>query len=105
MKGKNNPFYGRHHTEETKEKVRRSVSGEKNSQWRGDNAGYHAVHRWLNRNYEKPVECEICNKKKKLLLSSKNHEYTRNIEEYQWVCRSCHQKYDHKKSLANRSGK
>lgn len=44
----------------------------------------------------KPEECECCHEKKKLVLSFLYHPqpYTFNIEDYRYLCVSCHMKYD-----------
>ena len=33
--GYNNPFYGKHHTEDTKEKIRNKISGKNHYNWKG----------------------------------------------------------------------
>ena len=62
--------------------------------WKGKEAGYLAIHKWVRNRKTKPENCECCGKKKRLTLSSKTHEYTRNLDEYKWLCYSCHIKYD-----------
>lgn len=86
---------GLKHSEETKKKmsdikISLNLINEKNHNWKGDDVGYSALHQWLKRNKPKSKVCEICGGKKKLDLASKTHEYTRNFDEYQWLCRSCH---------------
>jgi len=44
----------------------------------------------------KPLKCEICKKEKPLELSSINHSYTENPDDYQYLCVSCHRDYDSK---------
>lgn len=90
---------GRKHSEETKKKIGKTRMGYKNPAWRGDDAGYVAIHDWIKRWKPKPEVCEICGEKKKLELSSKTHEYSRDLEEYRWLCRSCHMKYDYEKGF------
>jgi len=53
---------------------------------------------------QKPIYCEICNKKKKLQLSNKNHKYSKDINDWQWICQSCHYKHDVKNGLKRYNG-
>ena len=83
-KGPNNPMWGRN-----------GLKGENNPCWKGDKAGVEAIHKWIRQNKPKPKRCENCNKLKKLTLANiKNHNYTRNIEDYKWFCEGCHRKMD-----------
>ena len=66
---------------------------EKNPGWKED-AGRVALHEWIAKNKSKPELCERCNKKRKLELSSTNHTYTKNIKDWEWLCRSCHRRKD-----------
>lgn len=53
-----------------------------------------SLHRYIIRRKKKPQYCEICNEEKKLDLASINHIYTRNPNDYFYLCRSCHSIYD-----------
>ena len=70
------------------------LKGDKNSNWRGDDAGYNAIHKWVREHKSKPLLCEECGLEKKLELSNKDHEYQRNLEDYRWLCDKCHYDYD-----------
>jgi len=52
------------------------------------------IHNWIRLRKIKPDKCELCNKEKRLELSNKDHKYSRNVEDYQYTCRSCHRKWD-----------
>lgn len=85
------------HTKEHKEKIRKtslkvSKRGEESHKWKGDNAGYHAFHRYVSIIKPKPKKCQLCSKNKKLELAFKKHpqKYTRNPNDYLWICRKCH---------------
>ena len=67
-----------------------------NPNWKGDKAKPPAIHEWIKKNKQKPEICEECGVDSKLELSSKTHEYKRDINEFRWLCRSCHEKYDFK---------
>ena len=68
--------------------------GEKNPQWRGKKVGIKALHDWATTHKPKPELCEICQKKKPQDLASIRHTYNRNLDEWRWLCRSCHMKID-----------
>lgn len=86
---------------ETKKKISEAQMGEKNNLWKGNGAGYDALHQWIRNHKQKPDLCEICGKEesttgnKRLVISNKNHKYNRNnFEDWQWVHDLCHRKYD-----------
>jgi len=99
QQGKSLGMKDKKHSKETKEKISQSQIADKNHKWKGDNAGYTAIHIWLRNHNQQPEVCEICRKPGKLELSCIDHTYIRDIENYQWVCRSCHTKYDKEKGL------
>lgn len=71
----------------------RNMAGENNPRWKGDNVGYDALHDYIRARKIKPEKCERCNKKRKLELSC-NGKYTRNLDDYEYICKSCHGKKD-----------
>jgi len=86
LSNKNSPMYGR--------------KNEKSNVWKGDDAGYGGMHRWLRVNYGKASYCGNSNcsgKSKRFEWSFKkdhNIPYTRSREDYQQLCRKCHRNYD-----------
>lgn len=52
------------------------------------------LHQFIRKRKPKQKYCSICNKEKKLQLASIGHTYTRNIEDYIWLCQSCHCLFD-----------
>ena len=70
------------------------ICGEGNPQWKGDDVGYASLHMWITEHKPKPELCERCRMKKPHDLASVNHTYTRNLDEWEWVCRGCHMKSD-----------
>lgn len=69
-------------------------SGENHQYWKGDKVGYSAVHEWVKKYLPKPKVCNRCNLEKKLDLSVNDYKYTRELENWEWICRSCHCKKD-----------
>jgi len=65
---------------------------------------YSVLHKYMKSRKPKPEFCQICKKKKKLDLAFKNHKagfktpelYTRNINDWYYICRSCHMKEDNR---------
>jgi len=77
------------------------LENEKNSQWRGDEVGYYALHDWVRRRFHKNMLCEICgaDDKKVYHLANKSGEYKRDLSDWMRLCVSCHKKYDlHRKN-------
>ena len=86
---------GRKHTEKSKKKMSEANKGENHPRWKGNDAGYIALHQYIKRNKPKPERCEICGKiTNDLDCSNKDHKYTRNFEDYQYICRKCHRLFD-----------
>ena len=72
-----------------------SLYGKNNPAWKGDNASYNAIHAYLRKHKKKPDECEKCGKKaKRLELAKISEEYTRNAEDYIYLCCKCHKIQD-----------
>lgn len=69
-------------------------SGPEHPGWTGDSAGYDALHDWVRKRLVKPESCPACGKRKPLDLSNISGEYHRKISDWQYLCRSCHFKYD-----------
>lgn len=74
--------------------------GEKNGNWKGDEAGITAIHSWIRSRKIKPDLCEKCGRKptdkRGLCLHNipKPKTYKRNVDDYVWVCFSCHSKLE-----------
>lgn len=69
-------------------------TNEKHHQWKGDDVSYEGLHQWVTRHKPKPKVCEICKQKEPYDLANISGEYKRDINNFQWLCRSCHMKLD-----------
>ena len=75
-------------------KKRPEISGNNNSNWKGDAVGYDALHRWVYRHKGRPESCELCNSNKKLEWANISQQYKRKLDDFMSLCRFCHIKYD-----------
>ena len=76
------------------QKISSSKLGEKNPNWKGDNVSKSALHQWIKRRLPKPSSCQICHLDKPLELCCIGHQYNRNVEDWFYLCRSCHSTTD-----------
>lgn len=93
---------GRPQTDITKKRISDSLKGkmvgEKNGQWKGDDAGYRAIHKWINENLGRPKKCSMCGKtglkKHKIHWANLDHRYRRRLADWISFCAKCHSYYD-----------
>jgi hypothetical protein len=71
-----------------------ALRGEKHHNWSGDKVKYQGLHTWIKRYKKKVKNCEECGKKLKLEIANLSGEYKRDIKDFRWLCRGCHQRYD-----------
>lgn len=63
--------------------------------------GYTMLHRWVRGLKGRPKKCEYCGKKNKtkgrscIEWATKSGNYTRFLNDWISLCRSCHMKFDH----------
>lgn len=85
-------------TVERKEAIRRGregIEGSKHPNWKGDEAGYRAIHRWIQKRFGKPTQCEKCGKVgNRIHWSNFNHKYRRVRCDWSALCAKCHRHYD-----------
>lgn len=94
---------GRRFTEEHKKNISLTQKkGNKHYKWKGDKVGNRGLHYWIRR--YKPISnfCEKCQEEKKVELANISGEYKRNINDYKWLCKSCHTKMDFKLGMRRR---
>jgi hypothetical protein len=81
-------------TEEHKRKLGISKLGSKNPMWKGDDVKYYGLHGWIRCHKPKPTWCELCFSRKPYDLANISGKYKRDINDYRWLCRSCHMNSD-----------
>ena len=62
--------------------------------WKGEKAGYQAIHQWVRRHKQKTGKCVLCNKYKETIWANVDHKYKRDLDDYIELCRTCHALYD-----------
>ncbi len=67
---------------------------DKNPQWKGEKAGYGAIHNYVKRRIKKERICNDCKREKPLDMANISQEYKREVEDWEWLCRRCHMKKD-----------
>lgn len=93
--GSNNPNFGRKYTSEQKKKISENTpnKGENHKDWKGDSVGRASLHDYVKKRFPKPQFCQRCGNEKPLDLSN-NGNYSRELSDWEWICRSCHAKKD-----------
>lgn len=76
--------------------ISKANKGKYNSQWKGNKVGLISLHEWVRNHKPKPEFCEECKKAKPYDLANISGEYKRDINDFKWLCRSCHMKMDYK---------
>lgn len=82
--------------------IDRTGSGKKgpeNPGWKGDDVGYHGLHKWVQRELGKPSVCEHCGdtSARKYEWANLSHEYKRDLYDWVRLCTPCHRAYDNGK--------
>jgi len=77
-------------SEEHKAKLAKSKIGKRNPMWK-DDVGYFGLHKWARRWIRKPDICSNCGITTETLdLANISQEYKRDVNDWEWLCRSCH---------------
>jgi len=69
---------------------------ENHGRWKGDDAGYRAIHQWIARKLGTPMKCTFCLtvKAKRFHWANISGEYTREFKDWIRLCPSCHKNFD-----------
>ena len=83
------------------EKVSKSLKGKYGEQarrWKGNNAGYVAIHMWIKKHWGTPDHCDMCHKEgaSRYEWCNKDKQYSRVREDWLQLCPSCHRLFDQK---------
>lgn len=93
----------RHHypgfTEKYSKSMKGKTAGEKHYNWKGDDVKYGSLHDYIRYYKKKSDICEHCKINKSIDLANISGEYKRDINDFVWLCRSCHMKMDYKSGV------
>jgi hypothetical protein len=70
------------------------ASGERHHSWRGDAAGYTAIHLWVGKHFTKTGRCEACGGEGRTEWANTDHTYRRERADWREMCHACHMKQD-----------
>lgn len=68
--------------------------GQKNFQWKGNEASYNAKHMWIYRQYGKADKCIICGLIENIQWANISNNYTRDINDWVQLCIQHHRYFD-----------
>lgn len=70
--------------------------GELSPTWKGDKAGYNAIHMWIRRHFVRTTYCEKCHATvvKRFEWANLSGEYRRDRDDWMNVCSVCHKAID-----------
>lgn len=74
-----------------------SLRAENHPFWKGSQASYSAIHKWLNTHYPRGGTCERCgttSRRTHYAFTQHGSEYTRNRDDYLELCNGCHKWFD-----------
>ena len=81
--------------------VKKGTLGYKSNAWKGEEAGYRAIHIWVQNKLGKPRFCENCGKKglrhRQYHWANISKKYKRLLSDWKRLCVKCHKKYDRQK--------
>lgn len=64
--------------------------GEEHYRWKGEGVGYISLHQWVKRHLPASILCQNCNKVPPLDLANTTGIYTRDLNNWMYLCRRCH---------------
>lgn len=73
---------------------------ENHHEWKGSNASYSAIHKWMSNNFKKKDSCFRCSgNKPRTEWANISGKYERNINDWVELCSSCHRYFDRNKKV------
>ena len=90
------PNLNRKFPEKWKRNISKGIKGknlnDKNGFWKGKEVGLYGLHAWVRRHKPKSMFCEKCKIRKPQDLANISENYKRDVNDFEWLCRSCHMK-------------
>lgn len=78
---------------EVRKKIALAKLGENNPNWKGDAVQYTQLHAWVKRQIEKPKLCK-CGQRPAIDLACVTGIYSRDLKNWEYLCRRCHMMSD-----------
>ena len=78
----------------THHNFRGSNKGENNPMWKGDEAGYNAIHAWVWRHKERTGVCDECGERRYTQFANLSGLLLRDVNDYRELCAPCHRRFD-----------
>ncbi len=71
--------------------------GADSRRWKGEDAGYVAIHLWIKKHWGAPDHCDMCGcfGASRYEWCNLDKQYRRVRRDWAQLCPSCHRKYDH----------
>ena len=79
------------------ESAKENRKGSGNPKWAGDMVSFRGLHSWVRRSKPKTVFCERCGNVPPFDVANISGHYHRDINDFEWLCRSCHMNDDGRK--------
>jgi hypothetical protein len=87
------------------EHLNEKMINENNPMWKNNNIRKTTLHNWVRRRLSKPQVCEICNQNIPFDLANKTGIYSRDLNNWKWLCRKCHMESDGRMKNLHRNPK
>lgn len=92
-------------TAEARQRLSEARLGDKNPNWKADKVRYEALHLWVRGRLHKPALCQMCFLKPPHDLANVTGIYTRDLQNWMYICRSCHMKSDGRLLARDKKGR
>lgn len=100
-------IFSKEHIDNLRKSHLNKNTGEQSASWKGNKAGYGAIHDWVRKWKGRPETCEKCGKSgltgRKIGWANIDHEYSRVLDEYIRLCVKCHREFDRKRGVIFKS--
>lgn len=77
--------------------------GEHNPAWRGEKAGYSAIHMYVKKRLHKPDLCQKCGLYPPSEMHNISGKYSRSLDDWIYLCQRCHKSVDILKRMVDMS--
>lgn len=79
--------------------------GENHHNWRGNNASYQSKHITIRSHLPRPAICPNCEENPATDVANISGKYSRDLDDWVWLCERCHHIFDLDKYYIDMSGR